>query len=180
MSSERHPLEVVLTPEQIQARVRELGQQISREMGKDTILLGILKGAFIFMGDLVRAMTVPVRMDFVRLASYGADSVSCGTITMSKGPELDLKGQRVLVVEDIVDTGRTVRWLLDCLHGMGAAEVKVCSFIDKPERRELALDIDYVGFQVPQGFLVGYGLDYNECYRHLPGVYEVKLNHQRG
>ena len=180
MNIQQHPLETVLTPAQIQNRVRELGQQISREMGPDTILLGILKGAFVFMGDLARAMTVPVQVDFVRLASYGADSVSCGTITMSKAPELELKGKRVLVVEDIVDTGRTVRWLLERLADLGAAQVKVCTFIDKPERRELDLDIDYVGFRVPQGFLVGYGLDYNECYRQLPGVYEVKLDRQQG
>ena len=173
-------MDEILTPAQIADRVRELGQQISREMGPDTVLLGILKGAFVFLGDLARAMTVPVRVDFVRLASYGADSVSCGTITMSKAPELDLKGKRVLVVEDIVDTGRTVRWLLDHLLGLGASQVKVCTFIDKPERREMDLEIDYVGFRVPQGFLVGYGLDYNECYRHLPGVYEVKLGCQQG
>lgn len=180
MQQHEHPLEEVLSPAAISDRVRELGAQISAEMGDEPVLLGVLKGACIFLSDLARAMTVPVLVDFVRLASYGADTYSSGVITMSKPPELNLKGRSVLIVEDIVDTGRTVSWLLDHLQDLGARQVKVCAFIDKPERREVPLAIDYVGFNVPQGFLVGYGLDYNERYRQLAGVYEVKLERRDG
>ncbi|MFZ5584903.1 MAG: hypoxanthine phosphoribosyltransferase [Thermodesulfobacteriota bacterium] len=180
MQGHEHPLVEILTAQAIQARVRELGAQISAEVGDEPVLLGVLKGAFVFLGDLARAMTVPVQVDFVRLASYGADSYSSGTITMTKPPELNLKGRAVVVVEDIVDTGRTLRWLIDHLTDLGARSVKVCAFIDKPERREVPITIDYVGFHVPQGFLVGYGLDFDERYRQLAGVYEVKLDRRDG
>ena len=177
MANPTHPMSLVLGPEQIQARVRELAQQISRDLGDEPVLLGILNGAFVFMGDLARSMTVPVQVDFMRLASYGASSVSSGRIEMTKAPELNLTGRSVVVVEDIVDTGRTVAWIKEHLMASRAKEVKVCAFIDKPERREVPLEIDYVGFHVPQGFLVGYGLDFNECYRYLPGVYEIQVEH---
>lgn len=170
-------MNVVLSPERIQARVAELGRQISLDLGDQPVLMGVLKGAFVFLGDLARAMTVPVQVDFLRVASYGASSVSSGRIELTKAPELDLKGRPVVLVEDIVDTGRTVAWLKRHMAGLGPSQVKVCSLIDKPERREVELAIDYVGFQVPQGFLVGYGLDYNENYRHLPGVYELLISH---
>ncbi len=166
---------LLLSPERIQARVKELAEEISADLGDEPVLLGVLKGAFVFLSDLARHMTVPAQVDFVRLASYGSSSISSGTITMSKPPELDLTGRTVVVVEDIADTGRTLSWLIGHLKELGCRQVKVCAFIDKPERREVALDIDYVGFHVPQGFLVGYGLDFNECYRCLPGVYEVKV-----
>ena len=168
---------VVLSPEAIQARVRELGQQISRDLGDQPVLVGVLKGAFVFMGDLARSMTVPVQVDFLRVASYGGGSVSSGSIQLTKAPELDLKDRAVVLVEDIVDTGRTVAWLKEHLAGLRPRLVRVCALIDKPERREVDLAIDYVGFHVPQGFLVGYGLDFNEQYRHLPGVYEIRFGH---
>lgn len=174
-SCEDHPKVLLISPEQIQARVRDLAAQISQDLGDEPVLLGILKGAFVFLSDLARCMSVPTQVDFVRVASYGSSSTSSGRIVMSKPPELDLKGRTVVVVEDIVDTGLTLRWLLDYLAGLGPRQLKVCAFIDKQERREQDLKVDYVGFQVPQGFLVGYGLDYNEHYRCLPGVYELKL-----
>jgi len=170
-------MSVVLTPGQIQARVRQLGGQISSDLGDQPVLVGVLNGAFVFLGDLARAMTVPVQVDFLRVASYGSGSVSSGRIHMTKAPELDLKGRAVVLVEDIVDTGRTVTWLKQHMANLGPSLVKVCALIDKPERREVELDIDYVGFNVPQGFLVGYGLDFNEQYRYLPGVYELKISH---
>lgn len=170
-------MNVVLSPERIQVRVRELGDQISRDLGDQPVLVGVLKGAFVFLGDLARAMTVPVQVDFLRVASYGSSSVSSGNIQLTKAPELDLTGRAVVLVEDIVDTGRTVAWLKQHLAGLGPSLIKVCALIDKPERREVELDIDYVGFHVPQGFLVGYGLDFNEQYRHLPGVYEILVEH---
>jgi hypoxanthine phosphoribosyltransferase len=169
-------LNPVLTPERIQARVSELAAEISRDFqGREVVFLGILKGAFIFMSDLARHMEVPVKVDFVRLASYGDSSQSSGRIQMTKTHELDLAGQTVVVVEDIVDTGLTLNWLVDHLRRQGPQDLKICALIDKPERRKAPIAVDYVGFQIPRGFLVGYGLDYNECYRCLPGIYEVKL-----
>lgn len=174
MSTSNHSLKLVLSPERIQRRVAELAADISREyQGRDLAVLGVLKGAFIFMGDLVRCLDMQVEMDFVRLSSYGASTESSGRIRMTKEPEIDLSGRPVVVVEDIVDTGLTLNWLVDRLRGQGAVEVRTCSLIDKPERRQAPVQLDYVGFDIPSGFLVGYGLDYNEQYRHLPGVYEV-------
>ncbi|MBU0515764.1 MAG: hypoxanthine phosphoribosyltransferase [Proteobacteria bacterium] len=167
--------ELVLAAEQIQARVRELAAQLSTEFtGKRPLFIGILNGAFIFLSDLVRHLAVPVQIDFIRLASYGASDTSSGRITMTKDLELPLEGRDVVVVEDIVDTGLTLRWLVDQLRSRGPASVKVCALIDKKERREVEVEVDYVGFEVPDGFLVGYGLDFNEDWRHLPAVYALK------
>ncbi len=176
MNHETTRLELVLSPEEIQDRVAQLAAQISQEFqGRDLVLLGVLKGAFIFMSDLARRLELPVEMDFVRLASYGSATQSCGRISMTKDCEIDLAGRNVVVVEDIVDTGLTLKWLADNLRRRGAAQVKLCSLIDKSERREVELDLDYVGFNIPHGFLVGYGLDFDEKYRYLPGVYELHL-----
>lgn len=176
MAPEQSQLKLVLSPEEIRGRVTQLGRQISRDYaGKDLLLLGVLKGAFVFLSDLARAMDMQVQVDFARLSSYGSESRSSGRIEMTKAVELPIKGREVLVVEDIVDTGLTLSWFVDHLKKQGASNVKTCCFIDKPERRGQELAIDYVGFNVPKGFLVGYGLDYNECYRYLPGVYELTL-----
>ena len=169
-----HSMKLIISPEEIQTRVAQLAAQISQEFqGQDLVLLGVLKGAFIFMSDLARHLEMPVEMDFVRLASYGSATESCGQITMTKDCEIDLAGRNVLVVEDIVDTGLTLKWLADKLRQRGAAQVKLCSLIDKSERREVELELDYVGFDIPRGFLVVYGLDFDEQYRYLPGVYEL-------
>lgn len=167
-------LKLVLSPQDISQRVTELAAEISRDLGgRDLVLVGILKGAFIFLSDLARRMSCPCCLDFVRVASYGPSTESSGHIELIKPPEMDLSGRAVVVVEDIVDTGLTVRWLKDYLGEQGCHQVRVCALIDKPERRKVHLDLDYVGFRVPKGFLVGYGLDYNEQYRYLPGVYEI-------
>ncbi len=167
--------ELVLAADQIAGRVRELAAKISAEYaGKTPLLIGILNGAFVFLSDLVRQLEVPVQIDFVRLASYGSSDTSAGKITMTKDAELPLAGRDVIVVEDIVDTGLTLRWLVDELQGRGPASVKVCALIDKKERREIDIQVDYIGFEVPQGFLVGYGLDFDEDWRHLPDVYTLK------
>jgi hypoxanthine phosphoribosyltransferase len=167
--------ELVLAADQIAGRVRELAAKISAEYtGKTPLLIGILNGAFVFLSDLVRNLEVPVQIDFVRLASYGASDTSAGKITMTKDTELPLAGRDVIVVEDIVDTGLTLRWLMDELRERGPASIKVCALIDKKERREIDIQVDYIGFEVPQGFLVGYGLDFNEEWRQLPEVYTLK------
>lgn len=167
-------LKLVLSPQDIQARVSELAAEMAaHNQGKELLLLGVLKGAFIFLSDLMRSLPMPAQVDFVRLASYGSSTESAGSITITKDCEADLTGRSVVVVEDIVDSGLTLSWLVEHLKGCGAAEVKLCALIDKPERREVELALDYVGFSIPSGFLVGYGLDFDERYRYLPGVYEL-------
>jgi hypoxanthine phosphoribosyltransferase len=176
MITQEHTIDPVLSPEQIQDRVAELASQLDEELrGGEPILLGVLNGAFMFLSDLVRNMSIPVQIDFCRLASYGGSTESSGQINMHKDCELDVTGRVVVVVEDIVDTGLTVNWLVKHLRARKPAALKLCSFIDKPERRTEKVDMDYVGFTVPQGFLVGYGLDYNQQYRNLPGVGELKF-----
>ncbi len=166
-------LREVLSAETIGNRVKELGAEITRDyQGRTLVVVGILNGAFIFMADLVRAIDLQVQTDFVRLASYrGTDST--GQVTITKDVELVLKDKDVLVVEDIVDTGYTLQYLKEVLKLHNAASVKICCLIDKKERRKVPIEVDYVGFDIPKGFLVGYGLDYEEDYRHLSGIYHL-------
>ncbi len=181
MAEPGHTIEPVLTPEQIRDRVAELAAQLSRDFqGEEPVFLGVLKGAFIFLSDLVRRMSLPVQVDFVRLASYGDSTASSGRIRLTKDCELDLRGRCVLVVEDIVDTGLTLSWLAQHLRARHPRQLKLCALIDKPERRRCELHLDYVGFHIPCGFLVGYGLDYNEQYRYLPGIGELRLHPPQG
>ena len=170
-------LELLIQPEDIQTRVAQLAAEIRTEMGDaDVVLVGILNGSFMFLGDLARNLNLPkAKVDFIRLASYGDATESSGSIKMKKDLECDLSGCRVLIVEDIVDTGLTLHWMRDHLRDCGAERVYICALIDKKERREVELDIDFAGFELPEGFLVGYGLDYNEQYRCLPGIYNLKL-----
>ncbi len=170
----RDKLTEVFSYEAIQKRVQELGTEITRDYeGKDLVVVGILNGAFIFMADLVRSMDTPLLVDFVRLSSYGPSTESSGSISITKDIELDIKEKDVLVVEDIVDTGYTLKYLRDLLQLHRPASVKICCLIDKKERREVDIDVDYVGFEVSRGFLVGYGLDFDERYRNLKGVYRI-------
>jgi len=171
----RESLKMLLSPEEISQRIQELGEEISREyQSKPLVLIGILKGAFVFLADLMRALKLPqVEIDFVRLKSYGFSDVSAGEVKITKDVELSLKGKHILVVEDIIDTGYTLAYLQRHLKLHEPASVKFCCFIDKKERRKVPLEIHFKAFEIPKGFLVGYGLDYAEKYRHLPGVYEV-------
>ena len=165
----------ILSEEQIAERVQKLGQQISQDyQGKELILVGVLNGAFIFMADLARAISIPVQIDFIRVASYGKSSQSSGTITLSKEVELSLQGKDVLLVEDIIDSGTTMAWLLDYFKGQQTNSVRSCTLIDKKERRQVEVEADYAGFSIDHGFLVGYGLDYAEQYRYLTGVYHLE------
>ncbi len=165
----------------ISVRVRELGAQISRDFvdavkadGQPLIVLGILKGSFIFLADLTRSLSIPVDVEFASLSSYGDEKRSSGTVQMQLSPRIDLKDRRVLVVEDIVDTGLTLSTLLDHLGKAGAREVRVCTLLDKTEARATDVPVDYVGFAAPLKFVVGYGLDAAQAYRQLPGLYELK------
>lgn len=167
-------LKLVLSREAIHHRVRELAAQISRDYaGQDVVCIGILKGAFIFLADLVRALDFPVEVDFVRLMSYGAGMVSSGEILITKDVEIPLAGRHVLVVEDIVDAGLTLNFLRQHLNNHHPQSLRICCLIDKRERRQVEVPLDYIGFTIPRGFLVGYGLDCGEKFRTLPEVYEL-------
>ncbi len=167
--------ETIISREQIHDRVDVLGRQISADYrGKKLILIGILNGAFIFLADLVRSIDLELEVDFIRVASYGDATSTTGTITLSKKPELDLTGKDILLVEDIVDTGTTLTWLLDYIATYQPASIKTCTLIDKHERRETEVNVDYVGFMLNKGFLVGYGLDYAQKFRNLPEVCSMK------
>lgn len=166
--------EILFPEETINRRVGELAGQISRDYdGRDLLLVGVLKGAFIFMADLIRALKVPCRVDFVRLASYGG-AQSTGNVRITKDLETPIAGCDILIVEDIVDTGLTLSCLVAVLRERGPASLRVCAFLDKKERRQVSFEADYVGFAIPDVFVVGYGLDYNENYRFLPDVCMLK------
>ena len=163
----------VLTREEIASRVEELGAAISAEYaGKDLLVVGVLKGAFMFLSDVVRSLTIPARVDFVRLASYGSKD-SPGELKFLQDLETPVEGRHILVVEDIVDTGHSMALLLDVLAARNPLSVKLCSLIDKAERRQAHVKVDFYGFRLAKGFLVGYGLDFAEDYRCLPAVYEL-------
>ena len=166
---------LILSPEKIADRVNQLAAKISADyQDKPLLLVGVLNGAFIFMADLARALTIEVEIDFIRVASYGQSATSSGQIRLSKEVELPLANKHVLLVEDIIDTGTTMAWLVDSFRDRQAASVKTCTLIDKAERRKVDIAADYAGFSVPHGFLVGYGLDYAEQYRNLAGVYHLE------
>ncbi len=166
---------IVLNREKINKRVAELAREITGDyQGKKLVLVGILNGAFIFLADLVRAIDLQVEIDFIRVASYGRSATSSGRITLSKDVELDLSGKEVILVEDIIDTGRTLAFLKDYFEHKKANSVRICALIDKKERREAEIKADYAGFDLSQGFLVGYGLDFAEQYRYLPDIYHLE------
>ncbi len=166
----------ILTREEIEKRVAEVAQEISNDYrDRDLILIGILKGAFIFLADLIRHLSIPVQVDFMCASSYGRSTSSSGRVKLIKDVELDLKSKHVIIVEDIVDTGVTLAYLVEHLKSSGAASVGICALIDKHERRKVEVEVDYICHAVDKGFLVGYGLDYAEFYRNLPEVYHLKL-----
>jgi len=168
--------QLVLSSQQIHARVAELAAKISADYtGKDLVMIGVLNGAFIFLADLARAVAIPHQIDFIRVASYGQSNTSSGTIQLTKDVEIDIRGKDVLLVEDIVDTGTTLAWLTQNFNRRQAASVRICSLIDKKERRETEVAVDYIGFTLEKGFLVGYGLDYAEQYRYLPEIYSLQF-----
>ena len=167
--------EVLYPKDVIEKRVRELAGTISRDYeGKELIVIGILKGAFIFMADLIRFLSVPSRVDFVRLASYGEGTSSSGNVVMTKDIETSIKDRDILIVEDVVDTGLTLSFLVNWLKERNPRSIKVCAFLDKRKRRRTPFEADYVGFTIDDGFVVGYGLDFNEKARFLPDICVIK------
>lgn len=169
---EKNIQEILLTQEQIQTRIRELGEILTAEYAdKDPVVIGVLKGVVVFYADMIRHINVPCQMDFMWITSYeGTDST--GKMNMKKDLSVDIKGRHVLILEDIFDTGNSLNFTVNHLMKKEPASLKVCTLLDKPSRRnpEITLQADYVGFEIPNAFVVGYGLDYNEHYRNLPYV----------
>ena len=164
-------MDVLIPHAQIQARVAELGAQISADYsGKDLTVIGILKGSVLFMADLIRAISMPLAIDFMAVTSYGASTTSSGNVRILKDLDSSITGRHLLIVEDIIDSGLTMQYLLNNLASRGAASLRVCTLLDKPERRLTDVRADYTGFAVPNEFVVGYGLDYAEHYRNLPYI----------
>jgi hypoxanthine phosphoribosyltransferase len=167
--------EVLITAEEIQTRVNELGAQISADYaGKDPLLVGVLRGVFVFMADLVRAITIPIGVDFIAITSYDSTSRKRGVVRFTKDLEICIEGRHVLFVEDVIDTGLSLRYILRSLETREPASLQLCTLFDKPRTRLLELDIAYTGFVLPDEFVVGYGLDYDERYRNLPFVGVLK------
>lgn len=169
-------LKVLVTSEQLQTKVQELGERISRDYaGKDLLLVSILKGSVVFMADIMRAIKIPNAIDFMVVSSYGGgNTMTTGLVKIIKDLDSDLSGKDVLIVEDILDTGVTLSKLVPMLKMRNPNSVKICAILDKPERRKADIHADYLGFQVPDEFVVGYGLDYDEKYRNLPYVGVLK------
>ena len=170
-------IEVLLSEEEVDRRIREIGEQISRDYaGKKLHLVCVLKGASFFMCELAKRISVPVSLDFMSVSSYGGDTKSSGVVKIVKDLDEPLEGRHVIVVEDIVDSGRTLSYLLEMFKSRGAADVKLCTLLDKPDRRVVDVNVDYTGFQIPDAFVVGYGLDYDQKYRDLPYIGVVKFD----
>ena len=162
---------VLLSAEELAKRVAEIGAEITADYaGKEILMIGVLRGAVLFMADLARAIKVPVAIDFMAVSSYGAGTSSSGVVRILKDLDEDIAGKHVLVVEDIIDSGLTLSYLLGNLESRKPASIKLCTLLNKPERRKVKVDIDYNGFDVPDYFVIGYGLDYREKYRNLPFI----------
>ncbi|MGQ9556326.1 MAG: hypoxanthine phosphoribosyltransferase [Desulfurispora sp.] len=167
--------EILITEQQITSRVAELGRQISRDYaGREILVVGILKGAVLFLADLVRHIDVPLCLDFMAVSSYGATTASSGVVQIIKDLEQSIEGRHVLIVEDIVDTGLTLKYLRDNLATRRPASLRICTLLDKPGRRKVPVQVDYNGFVIPDEFVVGYGLDYAERYRNLREILVLK------
>jgi hypoxanthine phosphoribosyltransferase len=164
-------LHVLFTQEEIKQTIATLAAEIRKDYkGKQPLIVAILKGSFVFLADLVRELNMPLEVDFVKLSSYGSGKETSGKVKMVQGLNTPIKGRHVLVVEDIVDTGLTISSLLDYLKKKKTASLKLCALTDKPSRRKVPVIIDYLGFRVPDKFVVGYGIDWDEKFRYLPNI----------
>ena len=163
--------EILVPSDKLQARIEELGAEISRDYeGQDLLLLAVLKGSVLFLSDLMRQIVVPHAIDFMATSSYGVGMESSGVVRILKDLDAPIAGRNVLIVEDIIDTGRTLDYLVRILNARSPASLRVCTLLDKASRREVHVTVDYVGFEIPDKFVFGYGLDYAELYRNLPYV----------
>lgn len=167
--------EILINEEQIRQRTRELAQEISRDYeGKDLLLVCVLKGGIVFLVDLMRELTIPHSIDFMATSSYGASTESSGVVRILKDLDKPIEGRNVLIVEDIIDTGHTLDYLTRILQERAPTNLHICTLLNKQERREVDIPIDYVGFNIPNKFVIGYGLDFGELYRNLPFVGVLK------
>ena len=167
--------EILFTEEELAAKCTELAEIIDQDYsGKELVLVGILKGSFMFMADLARRTTIPLELDFMSVSSYGSATESTGVVRILKDLDHDIKDKHILIVEDIIDTGNTLAYLIEYLNARGAASVEIICLLDKPARRTKLLNVKYVGFLIPDAFIIGYGIDYAEHYRNLPFVATLK------
>jgi hypoxanthine phosphoribosyltransferase len=172
--------EILVQQDDLTHRVRELGQEVSRDYeGRELLMVGVLKGAIFFLSDLMRELEVPCEVDFMAVASYGSSTDSSGIVRILKDLDAPIEGRHVLVVEDIVDSGLTLSYLLRTLKARNPATLEVCALLTKPERRKVDLPIRYVGFEIPNRFAIGYGLDHAERYRNLPYVAALEADRQQ-
>lgn len=163
--------EIMISEEELKKRTKELGEEISKDYaGQEILAIGILKGAVIFLSDLIREISVDTKIDFMAVTSYGASTQSSGIVRILKDLDTSVEGANLLIVEDIIDSGNTLHYLRDYLMGRKPNSLKICTLLDKPERREAEITADYVGFEVENKFIVGYGLDYDEKYRNIPYI----------
>lgn len=166
---------ILFSEEQLKARVREIAGQIDRDFaGKEPMLISVLRGSFIFMADLMRSITLPCTVDFMAVSSYGAGTTSSGQVKITKDLSESIEGRDIIVVEDILDSGNTLSYLLQLLQARSPASVRLCTLLDKPSRRTKPVELHYAGFSIPDYFVVGYGLDYAEKYRNLPYIGVLK------
>ncbi len=167
--------EVLISCDELQKKTKEIGKKITQDyQGKDLMLVGVLKGAFMFLGDLAKNIEIPLTIDFMAVSSYGNSTESSGVVRILKDLEGSIEGKDILLVEDIIDTGLTLNYLVSNLRSRGAASVKICTLLDKPERRLVNVEIAYKGFDIPDEFVVGYGIDFAEGYRNLPDICILK------
>ena len=172
---EKNIEKVLLTKEQLEQRIKELGAEITRDyQGKELVLAAVLRGSYVFMADLTRAIDLPLTVDFMAVSSYGAGTVSSGQVEIKKDLSDPIEGKNLLIIEDILDSGNTLYYLMDVLSARHPASIRICTLLDKPERRVKPIKADYSGFVIPDAFVVGYGLDYAEKYRNLPYIGVLK------
>ena len=170
-------IKVLLTEEEVDTRIRELGEQISRDYaGKKVHLICVLKGGVFFMCELAKRISVPVSMDFLSVSSYGNGTSSSGAVKIIKDLDESIEGEEVLIVEDIIDSGNTIHYLVEILYKRQPKSIRICTLLDNPDRRVAAVHVDYCGFEIPDEFVVGYGLDYAQKYRNLPFIGAVVLD----
>ncbi len=170
-------LEVLLSEEQIQNRINELAEVINKDYeGKEITVLCLLKGGIMFMTDLVKRIKVPMKMEFMVVSSYGNETKSSGIVKILKDLDQSIENEHVLIVEDIIDSGHTLSYIINILKSRNPASIKICTLLDKPQQREAEVEVDYVGFTIPNEFVIGYGLDYEQYYRNLPYVAINKTN----
>lgn len=166
---------IMFTEEELQTRIAELGKTLSEDYaGKNPVFIGILKGAVHFFTDLTKNVTIPCEYDFMAASSYGTATISCGTVTMTKDISGSIEGRHVIVLDDILDTGHTLKFVKEHLLTKNPASLKLCTLLDKPSRRQVDVSCDYIGFTIENEFVVGYGLDYNELYRNIPCIGVLK------